>query len=91
MSDFEPLTGEVCVMKNAEDEPIQVTFDTVVKKLCQLSTTKMVRTMFQTFCSRLTMDDVPPIPKQQKITDFNKDLRSISSTSTLESGRRVYH
>ena len=24
MSDFEPLTEEVCVMENAEDEPIQV-------------------------------------------------------------------
>ena len=40
MSDFEPLTEEVCVMENAEDEPIQVTSDIVVKKLRQLSTTK---------------------------------------------------
>ena len=40
MSDFEPLTEEVCVMENAEDEPIQVTCDIVVKKLRQLSTTK---------------------------------------------------
>ena len=40
MSDFEPLTEEVCVMENAEDEPIQVTPDVVVKKLCQLSITK---------------------------------------------------
>ncbi|XP_028418311.1 uncharacterized protein LOC114543586 [Dendronephthya gigantea] len=29
------------------------------------------------------MADVPPIPKQSKITDFNKDLRPISLTSTL--------
>ena len=40
MSGFEPLTEEVCVMENAEDEPIQVTSDIVVKKLRQLSTTK---------------------------------------------------
>ena len=29
------------------------------------------------------MADVPPIPKHSKITDFNKDLRPISLTSTL--------
>ena len=40
MSDFESLTEEVCVIENAEDEPIQVTSDIVVKKLRQLSTTK---------------------------------------------------
>jgi hypothetical protein len=27
--------------------------------------------------------DVPPVPKAKNITDFNKDLRSISLTSTL--------
>ena len=40
MWDFEPLTGEVCVIENAEDEAIQVTSDAVVKKLRQFSTTK---------------------------------------------------
>ena len=110
MSDFEPLTEEVCVMENAEDEPIQVTSDIVVKKLRQLSTTKangpdnlpnwLLKTYADIIAPVVTdilncsfqackvpkawkMADVPPIPKHSKITDFNKDLRPISLTSTL--------
>ena len=56
MLDFEPLTEEVCVMENAEDEPIQVTCDIVVKKLHQLSTTKAnVWIIFQTGSLRLML------------------------------------
>ena len=110
MSDFEPLTEDVCVMENAEDEPIQVTSDIVVKKLRQLSTTKangpdnlpnwLLKTYADIIAPVVTdilncsfqackvpkawkMADVPAIPKHSKITDFNKDLRPISLTSTL--------
>ena len=36
------------------------------------------------------MADVPPIPKPSKITDFNKDLRPISLTSTLSKVAEVF-
>ncbi|XP_028417134.1 uncharacterized protein LOC114541408 [Dendronephthya gigantea] len=110
MADYDPLTNDVCVLKEDDDEPIQVTEMLVAKTLRELSATKangpdkLPNWVLKTYadilapavadiinCSFQTckvpqawkMADVPPIPKQSKITDFNKDLRPISLTSTL--------